>query len=73
MILFLPYAFLMCGGMVAISEGLMMVSGFIGADLNYTLSCGIFPAIAMYLLHKLDIKVQLKKAEKASEAVVTEW
>ena len=46
------------GGFSAIAAGLVPVSTLVGAGMNCAASCGLLPAAALFIFHKLDIKTQ---------------
>ena len=63
---FIPYALVQCGGIQGIAAGVTSFDMLIAADLNVALSCGLLPALALFVFHKVDNRVQeLKRADVA--------
>lgn len=50
------------GRFSAIAAGLVPVSTLVGAGMNCAASCGLLPAAALFIFHKLDIKTQSVEA-----------
>ena len=67
-VVFIPYALIQCGGIKGIAAGVTSIDMLIAADLNVALSCGLLPALALFVFHKVDNRVQAMKRTDVARA-----
>lgn len=60
-IIFIPYAVMQCGGIEAVSQGLVTPDVLLYALINTAGCCGFFPAMALFLFHTVDKRVRQRQ------------
>lgn len=69
-IFFLPYPILTAGGLPALANHLVSISSIVTQTVSYAIGFGALPMIVLFLLYKLDAKVQQTKTKRQSEEAV---